>query len=289
MIWVVGFKGMLATELCERLDEAGLPWIGSDRDVDIRSYGDLEAFAAGKGIGWIVNCAAYTAVDKAESEPELAAALNETGAGNLARLAEALGARFIQISTDYVFRGDGSRPLTEADPTDPVGVYASTKAAGERAVLSSCSRAYVVRTAWLYGRNGPNFIATMLRLMAANDTVRVVADQRGTPTNARDVAEFLVGVIRSGIDAFGIYHYTGGGETSWHGFAEVIRDEALAVGLLSRGCAVEAITTAEYPTAAPRPAYSVLSKDKARRVFGAEPSPWRESLRRYLAETVASK
>lgn len=285
MIWLVGNAGMLGTELAGRLGEAGLSFVGSDREVDIRSTGALRDFAAGKGIDWIVNCAAYTAVDKAEDEEDLAETLNVAGPGNLAALAASIGAKMVHVSTDYVFDGSGSRPYREDDPVAPLGAYGRTKAAGERVVLDACPSSYIVRTAWLYGRHGPNFVATMLRLMAERPAIRVVADQFGTPTWARDLADAIVAMIARGGGDWGIYHYTNEGRTNWHSFAVAIRDEALALGLLEHCCEVEPITTTEYPTKARRPSYSLLSKDKIRTVMGIEPPAWRIALRRYLSSS----
>ena len=198
MIWVVGSRGMLGTELCRLFESEGVEHVGSDREVDILDPAALAVFAAGtdKAISWIVNCAAYTAVDKAEEEAELCQRLNVEGPRNLAGLAERIGAAILHISTDYVFDGNGSRPYREDDAVGPTGVYGKTKAEGEVAVREACRRAVIVRTAWLYGKDGPNFVYTMLRLMRQKDSIGVVADQLGTPTWARDLAGAILAILR---------------------------------------------------------------------------------------------
>lgn len=282
MIWLVGDKGMMGRELAGRLWAAGHAFIGSDSEVDIRSPDLLREFAAGKQIDWIVNCAAYTAVDRAEEEENLAASLNASGPRNLAIFAASIGARIIHISTDYVFDGRESRPYVEDDPINPLGVYGRTKAEGEKAILVGCPSSYIIRTAWLYGRYGSNFVTTMLKLMSEQEVVRVVADQFGTPTWARNLADAILSMVTRGGGDWGVYHYTDAGTTNWYSFAVAIRDEAQAIGILGPNCEVTPILTSEYPTKARRPFYSVLSKDKIMSVMGIKPPAWREALRHYL-------
>ena len=241
-------------------------------------------FTEGKSIDWIVNCAAYTAVDKAEDESELCARLNAEGPENLGRLAAAIGARVLHLSTDYVFDGSGSRPYLESDPAQPLGTYGRTKAEGEARLLSAAPDSIVLRTAWLYGRHGPNFVATMLRLMKEREEIGVVADQAGSPTWARDLSGAIAAILSRPEPPAGIYHYTNSGETSWHGFAVEIERLGREAGLLARPCRVKALSTAEYPTKTRRPAYSVLSKEKIERTFGLRPPEWRESLKAHLWE-----
>jgi dTDP-4-dehydrorhamnose reductase len=287
MIWLIGNKGMLGTELSEAFSRAGLPFVGTDREVSILDEAALAAYAAEKKIDWIVNCAAYTAVDKAEDEPDLCRALNAAGPGNIAKIAERIGASLLHISTDYVFDGNGTRPYREDDPTGPTGVYGGTKEEGERAVLAACGRTVIVRTAWLYGRHGPNFVHTMLRLMRERESIGVVADQRGSPTWARDLAEAIVKITTATKPAYGIFHFTGAGETVWHEFALEILRFGKEYGLLSKDCQVNALTTAQYPTKTRRPPNSVLSKEKIAAVYGIVPPDWRESLNRFLLEERA--
>jgi dTDP-4-dehydrorhamnose reductase len=288
MIWLVGNKGMLGAELSMLLEKQGVPHVGSDRDVNILDPKALADFASGKGITWIVNCAAYTAVDKAQDELELARSLNASGPENLGKLAASIGARIIHISTDYVFDGSGSRPYLESDPVAALGAYGLTKAEGEARLLAACPAALIVRTAWLYGEHGPNFVYSMLRLMGQKEELGVVADQWGSPTWTADLARALLHIIQvtssSAAASTGIYHFTNAGATTWHEFATEIEKLGREFGVFAKPCRVKAITTADYPTKTRRPAYSVLSKEKIEKTFGIKPPGWRESLRAF-AET----
>jgi dTDP-4-dehydrorhamnose reductase len=282
MIWLIGNQGMLGKELAGALSAAGLAFVGTDREVSILERGALEEFARGKTFSWIVNCAAYTAVEKAEDEPELAYRLNVEGPENLALTARSLGGKFLHISTDYVFDGMGSKPYMEDDSVAPIGVYGWTKAEGEERVRATIPEHVIVRTAWLYGLHGPNFVYSMLKLMATKDRIGVVADQRGTPTWARDLAAAIVAIICCEEPRYGIFHFTNEGETTWHDFAVEIQRLGLEVGLLDRPCIIDALTTAQYPTKVRRPAYSILSKAKISRVYGLKMTNWEKSLREYL-------
>jgi dTDP-4-dehydrorhamnose reductase len=287
MIWLIGDRGMLGAELSAVLRSRGMEHVGTDRDVDIRDPEALRRFArgasAGGGVEWILNCSAYTAVDRAEEEEPLARAINATGAANVATVAHELGARVVHVSTDYVFRGDGTTPYLESDPVDPAGAYGRTKAEGERLVVAACPRHFIVRTAWLYGRHGPNFVYTMLQLMRAREAVAVVADQRGTPTWTFDLASALADVVARGASRHGVYHFSGDGQTTWHGFAAEIHRLGRELGILSRDCAVNAITSDQYPSKVKRPAWSVLSKRKIAEELGIAPPEWRTSLRAFLS------
>lgn len=292
MIWIIGNKGMLGQELVEQMDAQGIEHVGSDREVSILDPEAFSVFAKdvqrdGKRIRAIVNCAAYTAVDKAEDEPELAMALNAVGPEHIARLAQSLGARLIHISTDYVFDGRAPRPYREDDPTGPSGVYGRTKAEGERRVIAAWPQAIILRTAWLYGKHGPNFVYTMLRLMRERTELGVVSDQRGTPTWARDLAKAIITILTAPEWKPGIYHYTNEGETSWYEFACEIYAQGRAHGLLPHEVIIRALSTDQYPTKAKRPAYSLLSKEKIKRSFGLEIPHWKESLKQYLKEEVS--
>lgn len=284
MIWVVGAGGMLGRELTELLTRNGVPFVGTDRETDFTAPSVLDAFVRGKTIDWIVNCAAYTAVDKAEDEPELCRTLNAVGPQNLGALATRIGARVLHVSTDYVFDGQATVPYLESDVVHPLTVYGQTKAEGEVALLAACPESIILRTAWLYGLHGPNFVATMLRLMNERESVGVVADQYGAPTWAADLAAVMVAMLQKPPRNGGIYHASGEGLTTWHGFATAIAEEARAVGLLDPGRPLEirALDTASYPTKAKRPKWSVLSKAKLEADFGLRFPPWRESLNGYL-------
>ena len=236
----------------------------------------------------VVNLAAYTAVDRAESEPAAAHAVNCAGAANVAAACARRGTPLIHLSTDYVFDGDKRGAYVEDDSVNPLGVYGRTKEAGERAVREALPRHVILRTSWVYGAFGQNFVKTMLRLGAERPVLRVVADQHGSPTAAADIAAALVAItarLGEPDPPWGTYHFAGGGGvTTWHGFAEAIF--ALAAPRLGPMPRVEAIATADYPTAARRPANSVLDCAKIARAFGVAAPPWRESLARVVAELV---
>jgi len=237
----------------------------------------------------VVNAAAYTAVDRAESEPDAAFRVNALAPAAIAQACAATGALLLHYSTDYVFDGSASRPYREDDATAPLGVYGASKLAGEEAVRASGARHAILRTAWVYAAHGKNFLHTMLRLAHERDELRVVGDQIGAPTPAGWIADASARIIAQGLPASGTWHLVAAGETSWHGFAEAIMDEALAAGLLVRGPRVLPITTADYPTPARRPAYSVLDTNRLPKDFGVTAPDWRDGLHAVIAELAASR
>ena len=232
---------------------------------------------------YIINAAAYTAVDKAESDAERAFAVNRDGAHHLTEAAEAAGAAMLHISTDYVFDGAGGAPYDEAAQTAPQNIYGASKLAGEQAVLAACRHAVVMRTSWVFGAHGQNFVKTMLRLGRERDSLGIVADQYGAPTAAADIAAALITIVRRHTpeqlaERAGLYHYCGSPHASWFEFAETIFAEAAAQGVLAKIPAVKPIATADYPTPAKRPADSRLDCGKIRAVFGIEPCDWHSAL-----------
>ena len=279
---VVGAAGMLGQDLVAALGDSrqGHEVTGLDRDsldiIDPKAC--LDAVA---GHDLVVNVAAWTAVDEAESHEADAFAVNAVGAANLARACEAARARMVHVSTDYVFAGDATRPYAEDAPLAPRSAYGRTKAAGEWAVRTYLPGAsWVVRTAWLYGAHGPNFVKTMARLAAERDTVSVVDDQRGQPTWTVDLAAAILRLVDAGAP-FGTYHGTSSGETTWFGFAQAIFAE---LGL--DPARVQPTTTDAFPRPAPRPSYSVLGHDAWRRA-ALDPLPrWEQSLKRALPLVV---
>mgnify|MGYP003602322648 FL=1 len=230
----------------------------------------------------VVNAAAYTAVDKAEDDVDAAFRTNAEAPGVLARACALRDIPFVHYSTDYVFDGQGSRPYREDDPTAPLGVYGASKLAGEDAVRSVGGRHLILRTAWVYGRHGHNFMKTMLRLGADRDELRVVADQVGTPTPAALIADVTTELLGLRDAPSGTFHLTPRGETSWHGFAEAILEEALARGLIPRAPKVIPIATSDYPTRARRPGYSRLDIGRLEQVLGRALPEWRTGLRQVL-------
>jgi dTDP-4-dehydrorhamnose reductase len=259
------------------------------QELDISDEGCVREAVAAWQPALIINAAAYTAVDKAESEPELAAAINVEGPRHLAQAACSIpGCRLLHISTDYVFDGRATEGYRPSDPTNPLSVYGRTKLSGERAVLEVLrERAVVLRTAWVYAAQGKNFLLTMLRLMSERGAVRVVADQYGAPTAAASIARALW-VISLRPDVHGILHWTDAGRASWYEFAQAIAEEGRAGGLLPDPVQVTPITSAEYPTAAPRPAYSVLDSAASIVQLGMTPTPWRVNLRATLNQLAHS-
>ena len=240
-------------------------------EADITDPGRMEGLIKSEQPELIVNCAAYTAVDKAESDPASARRINAEGPRILSGIARETGIGLIHISTDYVFSGKAYRPWTENDPAEPSGVYGRTKRAGEEAVLASGCRAAVIRTAWLYSEFGNNFVKTMLRLGRERDELQVVYDQIGSPTYATDLARAILAVAEQGLNGCEIYHYSDEGAVSWYDFARTIFDLA---GFQVR---VKAIKSEQYAAPAPRPAYSVLAKDKIK-TLGVPVPWWKDSL-----------
>ncbi|MGG7566144.1 dTDP-4-dehydrorhamnose reductase [Rhodovulum sp. DZ06] len=279
-ILVIGRDGQLSESLL-RLDPT-LTAYGLDK-VDLTKPEEAEAAVIAAKPSLVINAAAHTAVDKAETEEDLAYAINASGAEAIARGAAKVGAAFVQISTDYVFPGEKDGEWTEDDPTDPLGAYGRTKLAGEQLVAAANPRAVVIRTAWVYCDYGANFVKTMLRL-ADRERLTVVADQWGKPTSAVDLAEAILAIAPrlaaapAGDPVFGTYHYSGAGTVNWAGFAEAVFEEARARGMIESAPEVAHIPSSDYPTPAKRPANSAMDCTKFETTFGLKTKPWRESL-----------
>lgn len=274
-ILITGCNGQLGNELqlLEKEDAANNYFNTDVAELDITNVEAIEQFLAANSIEGIVNCAAYTAVDKAEANEELCTLLNTEAPGFLAHAIEKRGGWMIQISTDYVFDGTRHVPYQEDDDTCPNSVYGRTKLVGEFNVLKLCQQAMVIRTAWLYSTFGNNFVKTMIRLGNEKPELGVVADQIGTPTYARDLARAIMTAIDQGIRP-GIYHFSNEGVASWYDFTKAIHRLA---GITT--CRVRPLHTSEYPTAAQRPPYSVLDKTKIKQTYDIEIPYWEESLR----------
>ena len=281
-ILITGANGQLGNEM--RVLSAGHPthtyFFTDVEELDICNAEGVEHFVKDNHIDIIVNCAAYTAVDKAEDNAELCDKLNHVAPSYLADAAEACGAGLIQISTDYVFDGTAYMPYTEEAPTCPNSVYGRTKLAGEQEVMSRCTRAMIIRTAWLYSTFGNNFVKTMLRLGRERESLGVVFDQIGTPTYAADLAYTIFEAIEQGIRP-GIYHFSNEGVCSWYDFTLAIHRLA---GITT--CKVSPLHTDEYPAKAPRPHYSVLDKTKLKQTYGIEIPHWEESLARCVKQLM---
>ena len=278
-ILITGCNGQLGNEMQLLAQANGQhEWFFTDVDeLDITRADAVEEFVSKNAIDGIVNCAAYTAVDKAESNEDLCHLLNCVAPGYLAESIERRGGWIVQVSTDYVFDGTNHTPYTEDDPTCPNSVYGRTKLAGEQRVMQACSKAMIVRTAWLYSTFGNNFVKTMLRLGREKQELGVIFDQIGTPTYARDLAAAIMTAINKGIVP-GIYHFTNEGVTSWYDFTKAIHRIA---GITT--CHVCPLHTSEYPTPAARPHYSVLDKTKIKQTYGIEIPYWEVSLTECLS------
>lgn len=290
-VLVIGANGQLGWELCKRGEKQGFDIVSLDLpEFDITHRFAVKKGVSQAGVALVINAAAYTAVDQAESERELVFAVNRDGPAYLASYCAEVGIPLIHISTDYVFDGNKKGRYSETDTISPLGIYGKSKAAGEREVRDHLQEHIILRTAWLYGAHGHNFVKTMLRLGREKESLRVVADQYGCPTYAADLAEAVLEIaaqIGEGNDIiWGTYHYCGKGVTTWHGFAERIFELAREHYSLKVKKVVP-ITTAEYPTPAKRPVNSVLDCSLITITFGINPLLWHESLARMVKKTLS--
>lgn len=287
-ILLIGITGQVGQELQQTLPQIG-EVIGVDRQtIDLTQPAQIRTQIAQIKPDLIVNAAAYTAVDKSESEPEIAMAINATAPQEIAIAAQKIGAKVLHISTDYVFKGQNHTPYLETDSTAPLGVYGKSKLLGENGMLENCDRSVVIRTAWVYGSRGHgNFVKTMLRLGAERPELKVVADQIGSPTWSYDLARAITQLLSQSLtdeSIQGIYHFTNSGVASWYDLAIATFSEAKQLGFPLKIEQVIPITTAEFPTPTQRPAYSVLSKAKITKILGTHPPYWRDALSKMLAQ-----
>ena len=281
-ILITGCNGQLGNEmqLLEKVNPQHTYFNTDVAELDITDREAILQFVNENHVDGIVNCAAYTAVDKAESNVELCDLLNRVAPGNLAEAVELRGGWLIQISTDYVFDGTNHTPYVESDPVCPNSVYGRTKLAGEQAAQQACRRTMIIRTAWLYSTFGNNFVKTMIRLGKEKSELGVIFDQIGTPTYARDLAVAIFAAINQGVNP-GIYHFSNEGVISWYDFTKAIHRIA---GITT--CHVRPLHTSEYPTPAARPHYSVLDKTKSIQTYGLEIPFWEESLAECVRQLV---
>ncbi|ERF61136.1 dTDP-4-dehydrorhamnose reductase [Treponema socranskii subsp. socranskii VPI DR56BR1116 = ATCC 35536] len=309
MLWLIGCKGMLGREFAHQLSEKRIPFVGTGSDVDIAEAEKLDAFVdktesasyyasrndvkKDNKIDWIINCAAYTAVDNAEDEAEKAYRTNCTGALNIARTARSHGAKLVHISTDYVFDGKGRSPYTEDAPKSPINIYGKTKAESEDLIAQAMTQYYIIRTSWLYGSGGRNFVYTMTRAMNERESVSVVNDQRGTPTFCGDLVFAVIKLIKKEMGAtslfgkksaapYGIYHFSNSGEATWFEFACAIRDYGKKYEKIMHDCKIQPCSSDEYKTKAARPSYSVLDCTKIETTLGIKIPSWQVSLERFI-------
>lgn len=287
---LLGADGQVGFELRRSLMPLGEVRALGRAEADLADAKHIRALVQRESPDWIVNAAAYTAVDQAEDEPERAMAVNGAALAAIGEAARAAGARVLHYSTDYVFDGETARARDETSPVAPLGAYGRSKLAGEQALAASGAPFLVFRTAWIYAARGRNFLRTMLKLAAERDMLRVVADQHGSPTSARLVAEcsalalFSLRGAAADDPRFGIHHLAAGGATTWHGFASALLAGAHAIGLLQRLPEVVPITTAEFPTKARRPRHSVLDCRRFEQAFGLVLPDWRVPMMHVLHE-----
>jgi len=295
---VLGGNGQVGQELLRALAPLGLV-VATTRTGKLADGSDCEIadFDAPESLpdlldrlrpSVVINAAAYTAVDKAEQEPEAAFRANAQAPAVIARWCAAHGVPMVHYSTDYVFNGQGTAAYVEDEATAPLGVYGRSKRDGEVAIRDAGGRHLIFRTAWVYASHGGNFLRTMLRVGAERDELRVVADQVGTPTPAALIADVTAQVLQHPGQLSGTWHLTASGQTSWHGFAEAIFAEAVAAGVLAKVPAVQAISSSEYPTPAKRPAWSVLDNRRLQQDFGIILPSWQDGLRRVVGEIAAA-
>jgi dTDP-4-dehydrorhamnose reductase len=285
MIWLVGNKGMLGSEVEGLLRERGMRHVATDRDVDITKPESITRFFGSLGAEqpeWIINCAAYTAVDLAEDERDAAFAVNAEGPLNLAYAAQRTGAVLVHISTDYVFSGEKGADYEEDDESAPVNTYGKSKLEGEMAVRGVVERHFIIRSAWMYGKNGKNFVSTMLRFFRERQEVRVVCDQTGNPTYAPDLAQILLMIASRRERRYGTYHFTNNGSASWYEFARAIYEDARGCGVLEHDVDILPITSREYPTRARRPQNSCLATGKIKCMLAVPGRGWRDALRDFI-------
>lgn len=274
-ILVTGGNGQLAT--CIKDLDASLLYFEftylNSTELDVSNLNEVSNVFNTKNFDWCINCAAYTAVDKAEADSKRAYEVNHIGAKNLALACKENDTKLIHISTDFVFDGNSSEPYSETSPTNPLGVYGMSKLKGEQEISQILDHFFIIRASWLYSEHGNNFLTTMLRLSSTRDEINVVSDQLGSPTYAKDLAEVILGVIECNSELYGIYHFSNQGVTSWQEFAKAIfklsKSETKAIP----------IPSSEYPTDAKRPMYSVLNRSKIKAAFKIEIPYWEDSLR----------
>ncbi|MEQ9923856.1 dTDP-4-dehydrorhamnose reductase [Pectobacterium brasiliense] len=279
-ILLTGANGQLGRCFQDRLPAKWEVLATDTAELDITDLAHIEQVVKDFQPDAIVNAAAYTAVDKAESEPELAEKINATGPENLAIVANKQGIRLVHVSTDYVFDGNATEPYSEDSATNPLSVYGKTKLAGEQAVAKASPEAIIVRTAWVFSEYGNNFVKTMLRLAKERDSLSIVHDQRGCPTYAGDLAQAIISLLEKNAVG-GIYHYCGDKEVSWYEFAQAIFSAAVQKPLLNKAPILTPITTAQYPTPAHRPAYSTLAGEKTK-ALGIALSDWKRALKKII-------
>jgi len=284
-LFITGAYGQVGMGLVRQSKALGWQVVEAGRDsLDITDASAVSRSIVDFKPDVVINAAAYTAVDRAESDVDVTFAVNRDGPTNLAIVCETLGIPLVHYSTDYVFDGSKVSAYVESDPVAPIGVYGESKLAGEMAVVERCSKHLILRTSWVFSAHGNNFVKTMLRLASEREEIGVVADQFGKPTSAAEIARLTLEIISKASSCWGVYHLAQPAVVSWHGFAEAIFQEARSQGMDLRVKHVKPIGTADYPTPAKRPANSELNCERLESVFETSIRPWRESLRKVIKE-----
>jgi len=282
MIWLTGNKGMLGSEIEILLKKNNMEYVTSDVDVDITKISKIEEFTNSKNVEWIINSAAYTDVDRMEEEVEKAFLVNSQGVKNLAKVSERNKIKLLHFSTDYVFDGNKSMPYKEEDMPNLQNVYGKSKLEGEKFIREILKRYFIIRTAWLYGKNGRNFVHTILRLIREKNKIKVVNDQYGSPTYTFDLAKVVIKIVNGNYKDYGVYNFTNEGITTWHEFAREIYNISKEIGLVKKEVEFVSVKTERYPTPAKRPQYSVLSGQKIKALVGLEIRNWKDGLKEFL-------
>ena len=283
-VWLVGSRGMLGQAVEDKLQNQGISYFPSNSEVDITDMDSVQDFLSGCGLDWIINCSAYTAVDKCEDEQEHAYRVNALGPQNLASIASQKGSALVHVSTDYVFDGTKQGEYLEEDIPSPLSVYGRTKLQGEQFVSCYLNESIIIRTAWLYGHSGQNFVYTMLKLMNERQEIKVVNDQYGSPTYAPDLAQAIIIVISSYQPVYGTFHFSGSGECTWYDFAREIYSQGRDFGLISNECEIHPVSSAQFSQKAPRPQNSRLSKEKIAGSYSVSIQHWKDGLERFMLQ-----
>ena len=287
MIWLIGNRGMLGQEIGKLLERYNIEYCVSSSEVDITNFKDIESFGREKNIKWIINCAGYTQVDKAELEPEKAFRINKDGVKNIALFSAEREIKLIHFSTDYIFDGRFEKDVMaykEEDKPNPINVYGKSKLAGEEEIKRIFDHYYIIRTAWLYGKNGRNFASNLLRLLQEREEISLVSDQWSSPTYAVDLAAVILKIITDNSNKFGIYHFTNEGISNWYKFAEELYKKSRFLGIVDyrKKIKIIPIKTRELNSLADRPRWSVLNKEKIKKELNLEIRYWEEALTDFL-------
>ncbi len=275
---------MLGSDVEALLKKGSIKYFASDIEVSISKIDEIKHFISGKNIQWIINTAAYTNVDGAEKEVDEALAVNSQAVRNLAEISKENNMKLIHISTDYVFDGKKAKPYIEGDLTNPINMYGKSKLQGEDAIRDILEEHFIIRTSWLYGENGKNFVYTIIKLLKNRDSIKIINDQYGTPTYTKDLATVITMITKENLQNYGTYHFTNEGIITWYEFAKEIYSMSRDIGLINSKVDIIPVSTEEYPTAAVRPRNSALAKEKIKTKMNVDIRNWKDCLKDFLME-----